>query len=131
MYIMLGKLWYAHKFLILSESDACNEQNIIRMKLIGRSTIELWVLTTRHMPVKGWHVPGFLKIIAFVWKSLCVHMYVSMLVCVCLSVPKAIITNGMIWTPYGWLNKLYNFYVATVVSTIRKCGLSIDVHREN
>ena len=35
-------------------------------------------------------------------------------------------TSDVIWTPYDWVNKLYSFYVATVVSIISGRGLSID-----
>ena len=52
----------------------------------------------------------FLKI-AFVWTS----------VCECVRS-----TSDVIWTPYDWVNKLYSFYVATVVSIISGRGLSID-----
>ena len=42
-----------------------------------------------------------------------------------------LITNGMMWTPYDWLNKFYSLYVAAVVGIISRCGLSIDEHHEN
>ena len=36
--------------------------------------------------------------------------------CLCVSALEAIIiTSGMIWTPYYWLTKGYNFYMAAVV----------------
>ena len=41
--------------------------------------------------------------------------------CVC-PAPRLLITSGMIWTPYDWLNKFYSFYMATLVSI-----LSMDV----
>ena len=43
---------------------------------------------------------------------------------VCVSTPEAItvITSGMIWTPYDWLNKGYNFYMAALVVIGGGCG---------
>ena len=38
---------------------------------------------------------------------------------------------GMIWAPYDWLNKIYSFYVETVVGIISRHGLSIDVCYRN
>ena len=84
-------------------------------------------------------MPGFLKLF------LCRHLYVYVCVCVCVCVclpPRILITSGMIWTPYGWLNNLLCvvqilsrvhivnscFYVTTVVS---RCGPSIDACCEN
>ena len=47
-----------------------------------------------------------------------------MSVCVCL----VLITSGMIWTPYDWLNKLYSFYIMAVVVVIGNGrGLRIEV----
>ena len=52
----------------------------------------------------------------FLWSTYTCHlgidyscnvcMYVC--VCVCVSAPSLLITNGMIWTPYNWLNKFYS-----------------------
>ena len=61
----------------------------------------------------------FLKI-AFVRTS------VYACVCMCISVCpplRLIITSGMIWPPYDWLNKFKSFYVAAVVSIVSRCGL--------
>ena len=33
--------------------------------------------------------------------------------------------------PYDWLNKFYSSYLAAVVSTVCRDGLSIDVHCKN
>ena len=54
-----------------------------------------------------------------------------MCVCVCLRMslpPRLLITSGMIWTPYDWLNKFYSFYVAAVVGIVTRHGHSIDHH---
>ena len=32
----------------------------------------------------------------------------------------------MIWTPYDWLNKFYNFCMAAIVGINRRCGLRIE-----
>ena len=52
-----------------------------------------------------------------------------MYVCVCVSAPEAIITSGMIWNPYDWLNKLYSCYMATVVVIVNGRSLGIGTHR--
>ena len=49
-----------------------------------------------------------------------------MFVCVCPS-PRLLLTSGMIWTPYDWLNKGYSFYMAAVVIIGGGCGLRIEV----
>ena len=50
--------------------------------------------------------------------------------CACVSTPRLLITSGVIWTPYNWLNKLYSFCIAAVVCIIRRHGLSIEIcHR--
>ena len=46
-------------------------------------------------------------------------MYSS--VYVCLSA-RLLITSGVMWTPYDWLNKFYNFYLASVVSIVSRLG---------
>ena len=44
--------------------------------------------------------------------------------------PNLLITSGVIWTPYDWLNKFYSCYMTTVVSIVNGCGLGIDTcHR--
>ena len=58
-------------------------------------------------------------------------MYVCMRVYVCVSSLKAIITSGVICTPYGWLNKVYSFYVAAVVITSSGHDLRIEAHHRN
>ena len=66
-------------------------------------------------------MPGFLKLL------LCRRWYVclSVYVCVCLP-PRLLITSGVIWTPYGWLNKFYRFYMATAVVIGSGHGLRIE-----
>ena len=50
-----------------------------------------------------------------------------MCVCVCVSTPRLLIINGMIWTSYDWLNKFYSCYMATVVIIVNGCGLGIGM----
>ena len=53
-------------------------------------------------------------------------------VCMCARPPRLVITNGMIWTPYGWLNKFYSFCMAAIVSIISRHSLTIEVrHRKH
>ena len=41
------------------------------------------------------------------------------LVCVCVSTPEELLlTSGVIWTQYDWLNNFYSFYMAAVVGII-------------
>ena len=61
-------------------------------------------------------------IIASVWTFVCVHACPP---------PRLLVTSGMIWTPYDWLNKGYSFYMAAVVIINSGCGLRIEVHCRN
>ena len=54
-----------------------------------------------------------------------------MCACACVSALRLLITIGMIWTPYDWLNKFYSFYLVAVVSIISRRGLRIDGHCRN
>ena len=52
-----------------------------------------------------------------------------MCLCVCVSPPpRLLITSGVIWTPYDWLNKFYSFYMATAVIIGSGRGLRIEAH---
>ena len=53
-----------------------------------------------------------------------------MCVSVCLP-PRLLISSGMIWTPYDWLNKFYSCNMAAVVDVISRGGLSIEESRTN
>ena len=55
-------------------------------------------------------------------------------VCVCVSVcppPRLLITSGVIWTPYDWLNKYYSFCMAAIVDIVSRCGLRIGARHRN
>ena len=57
---------------------------------------------------------------------LSVNAYMHVYVC---PPPRLLLTSGVMWhdmTTYDWLNKLYSFYIAAVVSIASDCGLSID-----
>ena len=60
------------------------------------------------------YAPGFFKIV-FVWKS----------ICMCLP-PMLLITSGVIWIQYDWLNKFFSFYMAVVVGIISRHDLRIE-----
>ena len=49
-----------------------------------------------------------------------------MCVFVCLP-PRLLITSGVIWTPYDWLNKFYSCCMATVI--VNGHGLGIGTRR--
>ena len=54
-----------------------------------------------------------------------------MCMCVCVLVrppPRLVITSGVIWTPYDWLNKYYSFCMAAIFG---RCGLRIEACRKN
>ena len=58
---------------------------------------------------------------------MCVHVCACMHVCMCVCVSpplRLLITSGMIWTPYDWLNKFYSFCVVAVVGIVSRHGLS-------
>ena len=61
---------------------------------------------------------------------LCVHLYVSICVFVCLLL-MLLITSGMIWTPYDSLKKFYIFHMSTIVGIVSRCGHAIEVHYRN
>ena len=52
------------------------------------------------------------------------------IVCVCPPL-RLLITSGVIWTPYDWVNKFYSFYMAIVVVIVNGRGLGIDKHRRH
>ena len=72
-------------------------------------------------PALAW----FLKIVS-VRTSVCVFLYV----CVCPS-PRLLITSGVVWTPYDWLNNFYSFYMAAEVVIGSGRGLRIKTHCGN
>ena len=45
--------------------------------------------------------------------------------CMCVPTLRLLITSGVIGTPYDWLNKLYSFYMAAVVSVI--IGMALEI----
>ena len=47
--------------------------------------------------------------------------------CVC-PPPRLLITSGMIWSQYDWLNKFYSFYMAAIVGIISKHSPTIEAH---
>ena len=63
------------------------------------------------------------------WFLKMVSTYVDIYMYVC-PPPRLLITNGMIWTPYDWLNKGYSLYMPTVVVISDGHGLRIEAcHR--
>ena len=47
------------------------------------------------------------------------------------SVLRVLISSGVIWTLYDWLNKFYSCYMVIVVGIVYGCGLGIDTHHKN
>ena len=73
-------------------------------------------------------VPGFLELF---W---CGCLYVCIYMCVCVFVcppPRLLITSGVIWNSYDWLNKFYSCYTADIVFIDDGRGLRIEVRRIN
>ena len=54
-----------------------------------------------------------------------------MCLCVCVSTLRLLITSGVIWTPYDWLNKFYSCYMTIVVIIVNRCGLGIDMRHSH
>ena len=74
------------------------------------------------MPATGQCATDFLKLLLST--NVCIHACM----CMCVSPPPRLpLTGGMIST-YDWLNKLYSFYTAAVVSVASGDDLSIVVH---
>ena len=63
---------------------------------------------------------GFLKLFR------CACQYVCLCMCVYLPL-KQLITSGVIRTQYDWLNKLYTFYMATLV--VISSGVALELKR--
>ena len=62
----------------------------------------------------------------------CASVCVCVCVCVCVSLPpRVLITSGMMWTLYDWLNKFYSFYMAVIVSIVNGHCLTIELHPRN
>ena len=40
---------------------------------------------------------------------------------------RLLITNGVIWNPYDWLNKFYSFYMATILNFGMLIGLALQL----
>ena len=68
-------------------------------------------------------MPGYLKLFLCGRLYVCVFAYVCVRVCV---PPRLLITSGVMWTPYNWLNKFYSCYMATVVIIVNGRGLGIS-----
>ena len=62
--------------------------------------------------------------------SNCFCADIGMFLCVCLP-PRLLITSGMIWTPYDWLNKFYSCYMAAVVVIDDGHGLTAEARHIN
>ena len=52
-----------------------------------------------------------------------------MCVFVCVSTLRLLITSGVMWTLYDWLNKFYSCYMAIVIVIVNGHGLGIDTRR--
>ena len=60
----------------------------------------------------------------------CVYVCVCVCLCVC-PPPRLLITSGVIWTSYDWLNKFYSCDMATVVVIVNGRGLGIGTRRRH
>ena len=55
-----------------------------------------------------------------------------MYICVCVCPPpRLVITSGVIWNSYDWLNKYYSFCMEAMVGISSRRGLRIEVHHIN
>ena len=64
------------------------------------------------------------RTIAFVCDIVYVAMCMSLLL-------RILITCGVMWTLYDWLNKLYSFYIAVTVCIIGRHGLRNEADHRN
>ena len=67
---------------------------------------------------------------------LCGHLQVCLCVCVCVYVcvcppSKLLITSGVIWTPYDWLNKGYGFLWQLLLLSVMGVTLELKCIVEN
>ena len=60
--------------------------------------------------------------------GVCLRARVCVYVC---PPPRLLITSGVIWTPYDWLNKFYSCYRAIVVGIVNGRGLGVDTRLGN
>ena len=63
-------------------------------------------------------------------------MYVCVLVCVgvcvCVSTPKLLLNNDMMWSDMDPIrSKFYSCYIAAVVFIVTECGFGIGTHRRH
>ena len=61
---------------------------------------------------------------------MCVCVCARTRVCVCPPL-RLLMTSGVMWTPYDWLNMFYSYYMTTVAIIINGHGLGIDTHHGN
>ena len=57
-------------------------------------------------------------------------VFVCVRVCVCPPL-RLLITSGVMWNPYDWLNKFYSFYMAAVVIIDEGRDLTVEACRIN
>ena len=62
--------------------------------------------------------PGYLK---FESQCVCVYGYT----------PGLLLTSSAMWSPYIWVNKLYNFHMAAIVSIISEHDLKLETYHRN
>ena len=109
--------------IIISTCYKCDCKNYKRFCFCKENAIsysECYCFLNQARAGFGRRAPGFLKLF------LCGRLYVCVFVC---PPPRLLITSGVIWTPYDWLNKFYSCYMATVVVIINGRGLGIDTRR--
>ena len=69
--------------------------------------------------------PDFLKLFLC---RLCVCVCACVRACVCVPTPRLLLTSGMIWTPYEWLNKFYSCCMVIVIGIINGHGFGISMY---
>ena len=63
----------------------------------------MYEVGSRCASVACWHVPGLLRLLLSM-TSICICARVCVYMYMCVSALGLLITNGVIWTPYDWLN---------------------------
>ena len=71
----------------------------------------------------------FVCVFVCVCARACVHVCECARMRVCVSPPlRLLITSGVIWNPYDWLNKFYSFCIVAVVGIVSRQALAMKTN---
>ena len=106
--IVSGQLLFLALVSLKMEKSIYRRSGKFRCKKLHKAQTSTKLKHTRFLnQAHAW----FLEI-DLVRTSVCVFACVCVRVCVCVCPPpRLLITSGVIWTPYDWLNKFYSCYM--------------------